>query len=140
MIKLKICSDLSLTVLELEGSAPFIEGREGKGRGEGGEEELILGKLGFVGFAKYPKVVQHRAIACWKQLDIPTKNMGGTILAPPPSEWGGVKRPRKKNFFSDFFCIFFRKEDGPLMLKNFFLNLSPSLLRGEGSKLKNFDF
>ena len=57
-----------------------------------------MGKLGFVGFAKYPKVIQHRAIACWKQLDIPTKNMGGTILAPSPSEWGGAKRQAEKIF------------------------------------------
>ena len=113
---------LSLTVLELEGSAPFIEGREGKG----GEEELILGKLGFVGFAKYPKVVQHRAIACWKQLDIPTKNMGGTILAPTPLGMGrGKAPPGKKIFFSDFFSIFFRKEDGPLMLKKNFFKFYP---------------
>ena len=81
-----------------------------------------MGKLGFVGFAKYPKVVQQLAIACWKQLDIPTKNMGGTILAPPPLRMGrGKAPPGKKIFFSDFFCISFPKEDGPLMLKIFFL-------------------
>ena len=99
-----------------------------------------MGKLGFVGFAKYPKVVQHRAIACWKQLDIPTKNMGAQFWPPPPSEWGGVKRPPGKKIFFGFFFYFFSERGWSVNAKKIFLNFTPTPLRGEESKLKNFDF
>ena len=112
----------------------------GGGRGEG-EEELILGKLGFVGFAKYPKVVQHRAMACWKQLDIPTKNMGGTILAPTPLGMGrGKAPPRKKIFF--WFILYFFSERGwsAHAKKNFLFNFIPHPPPWGGVKVEKFRF
>ena len=110
-------------------------------------------KFRFLGFTKYPKALQHRVIARQNQLNAPNKKWAQFWPLPPHRKGRGyvsrkkrqdevtVGHTNKKNFFSDFFSISFRKEDGSLMLKKyFFLILPPTPLCGEGSKLKNFDF
>ena len=51
-----------------------------------------------------------------------------------------VGHTNKKNFFSDFFSISFRKEDGPLMLKKFFFNFTPHPPPCGGVKVEKFRF
>ena len=68
--------------------------------------------------------------------------MGGKILAPTPlTERGGGKCPPKKKFFFRIFFVFFFGRGWSAHAKKFFFKiLSPTPLREEGSKLKNFDF